>query len=978
MGPSWSRGLDRMIVLAAVRMTQPARLGEGRTQAYGSRARSMAQGGIVPQPTVHDAPIGREAEIRAIHDALFGEAAVPRAIVIEGEPGIGKSALWRYAVELAEREQGARVLAVRPAHSELRLSWAALADLLEPIDEPMLAVLPPPQRRAVDIALLRAEPEVGLLDPRAVYTGFAAIMRGLAEDRPLVIAIDDLQWLDAASTSALDFAVRRINTGRLTYILAARTGNETSVTNLVHSLAQVETRLIPLGPMSDRAVRLLLTAHAEHPMRGSVLKYVQHLAGGNPLFALELARLIQSSPGEDPESVRVPEELQAAVTSRMMRLPAATRRALLVAAASSDARADLLDAKSLSRATAAGLVRVRGDRLEFAHPLYASALYEAASNEERRQAHARLAAESSSQEERARHHSLASSAPNRAVAAELDLAAQGAKARGAPESAAELLESAIRFTPTEDREQEAQRAIRAAQSHFAAGDRARTRHLSEQVLREFQTGPIGSQALRLLGDVAYHESNFEAAVGFLRRAVETGDARGRAEAELGLTFALANSPEAFAAAESSQQALQAAQVAGDPGLLAEALAVSVMVRCLGGRAVDEARLARSLELEDQTRPTLIELRPTVIAGLIRLYYWRFDEARSLLQGVVKRLTERGEENEVPGVLANLAWMECWAGHPDSAVAHATEASELARLAESATMERFSLSVAALVEAMSGDPEKSRSMASQALAWYTPANSPTMALAASARALVELGEGDADAAAATLEPFVKATEQGVIPHPIRILFAPEALTALIATGQLDRAQGLAERLQVRGETMGLDWAMAIAARARAELVIARGGSPDDALCEFERSLYHHAKIDHPFELARTLLAKGRIERRARRKLAARTSLEESRRIFDGLGSVLWRRQSERELARVGLRHGPPGELTPTEMSVAELVAGGFTNREVAAELFISQRTVETNVTRIYQKLGLRSRTELARRFANTSPSASKSVASTDSF
>lgn len=170
----------------------------------------------MPHPTVHNAPIGREVEIRAIHDALFGEAAGPRAIVLEGEPGIGKSALWRYAVELPEREQEARVLAVRPAHSERRLSWAALADLLEPVDESMLAALPPPQRRAVDIALLRAEPEVGPLDRRAVYTGFAAIMRGLAEDRPLVIAIDDLHWLDAASTSALDFAVRRINTSSST------------------------------------------------------------------------------------------------------------------------------------------------------------------------------------------------------------------------------------------------------------------------------------------------------------------------------------------------------------------------------------------------------------------------------------------------------------------------------------------------------------------------------------------------------------------------------------------------------------------------------------------------------------------------------------------------------------------------------------------------------------------------------------------
>jgi DNA-binding CsgD family transcriptional regulator/Cdc6-like AAA superfamily ATPase len=934
-------------------------------------------GAIMPQAKVHDAPIGREAEIRAIHDALFGEAAGPTALVLEGEPGIGKSALWRYAVDLAAREQGARVLAVRPAHTEVRLAWAALADLLESIDDSVLAALPPPQRRALEIALLRAEPEAGLVDRRAVYTGFAAIIRGLAEDHPLVIAIDDLQWLDAASTSALDFAARRINTGRLTFIIAARTGNETRVTNLVQSVGQAATRVIPLGPLSDRAVRLIVTSRVEQLMRGPVLRHVQHLARGNPLFALELVRLIPSGPGVDPETLRVPEGLQAAVASRTMRLPAATRRALLVAAASSDPRADALDNKSLSLATAAGLVQVRGDRVEFAHPLYASALYEAASNEERRQAHGRLAAESSTQEERARHLALASFAPDRAIASELDLAAHSAQARGAPESAAELLESAVRFTPSEDMELGARRALHAARSHFAGGDRARTRHLSEQVLAEFQSGPIGSQALRLLGDVAYHESNFEDAVGFLRRAAETGDARQRAEAGLGLTFALANSPEAFAASESAEQALQAAKIARDSGLLAEALAVSVMVRCLGGLGVDEARLAQSLELEDHQRPTLIELRPTVIAGLIRLYSWRFDEARSLFRGVVKRLADRGEENEIPGVLANLAWMECWAGHPDPAVSYAAEASEMARLAESAAMEWFSISVGALVEAQSGDPEKSRSMASQALALEAPANMPTMVLAASARALVELGEGDAEAAAATLEPFVTATEQQGIPHPIRSLFAPEALTALIAIGQLDRAQVLAERLQERGETIGLDWAMAIAARARAELVIAHGGSSDDALSELERSLYHHARIDHPFELARTLLVKGRIERRARRKLAARTSLEESRRIFDGLGSILWRRQSERELARVGLRRASPGELTPTETSVAELVAGGHTNREVAAALFISQRTVETNVTRIYQKLGLRSRTELARRFANTSPSARKSVASTDS-
>jgi DNA-binding CsgD family transcriptional regulator len=278
------------------------------------------------------------------------------------------------------------------------------------------------------------------------------------------------------------------------------------------------------------------------------------------------------------------------------------------------------------------------------------------------------------------------------------------------------------------------------------------------------------------------------------------------------------------------------------------------------------------------------------------------------------------------------------------------------------MAAVSLAFAGLVEAHAGRVESTRERLEAAFRATERTGYGIAALWTSgALGFLELSLGNASAAHRALDPMTQLVEAHGLEEPIRAFFVPDEIEALVALGELDRAERLTRMLAVRGRALDRPWALATGGRCRALLLAARG-EPEIALAEIEHALAEHERLPMPLELGRTLLVRGQLERRLKKKSAAKESLEQALAIFDDIGAMLWVERARAELARVGLRRAGRDELTETERRVAELAASGLTNREVAAQLFLSPKTVEANLARIYRKLDIRSRAELGARLA----------------
>jgi DNA-binding CsgD family transcriptional regulator len=312
------------------------------------------------------------------------------------------------------------------------------------------------------------------------------------------------------------------------------------------------------------------------------------------------------------------------------------------------------------------------------------------------------------------------------------------------------------------------------------------------------------------------------------------------------------------------------------------------------------------------------------------------------------------------LVTTMAWLECSAGELSTARSLVEEAYEAAVLTESETMAALSLAFAGLVEAHAGRVETSREWLEAAFRATERVGYGIAALWAwGALGFLELSLGNASAARSALEPLTQLVEAQGLVEPIRAFFVPDEIEALVALGELERGERLTEMLAARGRELDRPWALATSGRCRALLSAARG-EPQAALVEVERALSDHARLSMPLELGRTLLVKGQIERRLKRKAAAVESLEQALVTFEEIRARVWAGRARAELDRVGLRRLAPKELTETEKRVAELAASGLTNREVAAELFVSPKTVEANLARVYRKLDIHSRAELGAR------------------
>ena len=690
--------------------------------------------------------VGRDRELALVREAIDGLAGGGRALLIEGDAGIGKTAVWRAAYELA-----GRALVCVADEADARLSFAGLADLLRDVADEVLPALPGPQREALEVAIVRRASASGRPpDPMAAGFALRTVLAELASDGPLVIAVDDAQWLDAATARALAFATRRLQDRPVGVVATVRSPLAAADPLGLERAFGERLQRVRLGGLGMAPLGAILAARHGRPCSRPTLRRIVRASGGNPLYALEIARALGPSPALAPGApLPIPDSLTELVAARVAGVGPAARGALLAAAALSHPRVALVEraasAAGLLAAEDAGLVRVTADRVRFLHPLYASAIYTAAASGRRRELHARLAELVEDTEERVRHLALAAAAPDEAVAAALVDAAAGARARGAWDAAGELLEQASTLTPLEDRARE--RAVRAAEHHIHAGDRPRARALLERLLEREPAGPRRADALRLLSSIRYHEDSFADAARLLDEALDhASDPSQAVPIELGACHLRCHLGDLEAADAHAARAVALARRLGGGPRLGEALAVRTFVDLVLARVPDWSDVERALALEDGTRLLPLELRPSMLAAQLAAYSGRPEEARRRLESVRAGAAATGDESDLAHILCWLVWVETLDGELARACALADEALGHAVLTGSEANRAWVLAHRSLARAHRGDAGAALADAADAAAIAAGLGYPLpLVWTATAVAVLELSRGNPAAA-----------------------------------------------------------------------------------------------------------------------------------------------------------------------------------------------------------------------------------------
>lgn len=926
----------------------------------------------------HRPILGRDRELAEIHGFVRSVRAGPRALVLEGSAGIGKTTLWQAGAASA-LASGCLVMSSRAAESEATLSYSALGDLFEGTVDEAMADLPPPQRRALEAALLRSGPEA-TMDRRAISLASLGVVRSLAQASTVVIAIDDVQWLDTPSARVLTFILRRLQHEAIGVLASLRLGSGASAgrVDFEGALGFDRVQRLRVGPLAQEWLGRLLRERLGVDLSRPVIRRVHAVTHGSPLFALEIAReLVRTGDRPDPgDHLPVPDDLRELLADRIASLPRSTRDPLLLVAAASHPTLDLVRVTSdrpegalegIAAAEEAGVIETVDGRLRFSHPLLGSTVYASATADERRSLHRRLADRLPDQEEQARHLALATTGPDAHVASVLDAAARYARARGAPDAAAELMDLALHLTPSGDAEEFRRRRLDGSSYHFDAGDASRANELLERAIDDSAPGTSRAELLYRLGSMSW--MNLERGVRVpLERALPeaTGDPELLAGIHLDLAWVDLYQADLDAALVHALASVDHAEHGDDPATTADALATLGMVRFLRGDP-DAGTMSLAVELQDAAMQAAswteasVYTTPRSILGLQLMWSGALLDARATLEYELAEYERLGMYTVRQEVLCYLAELECRAGRYEIAAAYAAEAAETiaeSGMAGSQThVVRFNQALAATYL---GQVDEARRLATEGLE-LARANDDAFNGAWNGAVLgfLELSLGQSARAHDHLRPVLAyldrmdAFEPGVIPC------VPDDVEALIVLDRMDEAGSVLDRFAGKAEAAERPWAVAASLRCRGALAAAQG-EWDDARSMLDEAIDMHGGASQPFETARTLLLRGIVERRSKQKRAARTFLEAALETFEELGTPLWSARAQAELARAGGTYGTTATLTPTEERVVHLVAEGKTNREVAGEMFISVKTVEANLTRIFHKLGIRSRAELIRR------------------
>jgi class 3 adenylate cyclase/TolA-binding protein len=920
--------------------------------------------------------VGREAELASVARFLESVPAGRSALVIEGEAGIGKTTVWLAAVAAAEG-QAFRVLSARPAESEASLSYAALADLVgEAFDETRLE-LPEIQQRALGAALLRTEAREDAA-ARTTATALVGVLTALTDRETVLLAVDDVQWLDPATAEALAFAFRRLPP-RLGLLLARRSapGQELPL-GLARALPEARVERITPGPLSLAALHHLVTARIGSTLPRPLLGQLSEASGGNPFFALELARAFKRRGAELAvgEPVPVPRSLEDLVAARVEDLSEGARQTALAAASVSHPTASLVAealapehdvGAALVEAEEAGILVTELERIRFAHPLLASMIYGAASRERRRQLHKRLAMVVSDPEERARQLALSTVDPDEAVAAELEQAAERAAGKGAQQAAAELFGSAVRLTPAHKTEELVRRTLGQTAALLAAGDVAGARTLAEQAAAASPAGARRAEALYLMGEILWVTGSFQGATENLELALAEAPEDRKLAARVYpkfVYFNVANDPPR--AVELADAAMKTLDPERAPGAFASVVISRMWAGLLLGQGERPDLLQQWRELEERAGPEA----PKSLLPLIHFHSIDdFEAARARHAVEDEWYRVRGEDDWRAERQAHRSFVEFRAGQWDEAERLVEESCSVIAHVERPGPWTMAFRFRSIVDAGRGRTERARATLLPLIEEARRSGRPWWeALMLSALAFVEFTADDHEAVDRALTRMSECTAAIGTVDMVPDRSEPFHVESLVALGETARARTVLERLEERGRLLPRLWITVTLPRTRA-LVLAAEGEVAAALAALDELDFEAARL-LPFDLAWTLLVRGRLHRRARQRRAAADTLGQALAIFEELGAPVWAEKARAELERVGLRRASR-ELTATELRVAELAAGGLTNREIAAAAFISPKTVEANLARVYRKLGIRSRAELGARMGAPPPPMSPS-------
>jgi DNA-binding CsgD family transcriptional regulator len=896
--------------------------------------------------------VGRDAEQRAL-DALLQSARDERsaALVLRGEPGIGKTALLGYAVGAASDMTVLRCVGIEAEHE---MPFAGMHQLVRPCLG-LVDRLPAPQAAALRGALGLSFD--GVPDRFLVSAGLLSLLAEACEQGPLLCCVDDAQWLDRPSAEALVFAARRFEAEPIAILIAARDGEPRRFD--APGLAELE-----VGELTDEASQALLSERLDRPVAPDVVARLLRSAHGNPLALLELPAALSEAQLEGAEPIVGPPPVRGAVEAafgaRVTELPDAARLVLLVAAADEFGDLDTvrravdrlgLVISALDDAEREGLVTVDG-AVRFRHPLVRSAVYRSATRGERRAAHEALAAAVSDPVSAVWHRAVVADRADEGLAGELEAAAAQSAARGAQSTAAAAFERAAELS-----ERPALRGRRlrgAAQASLDAGRLDAALALVERA-RPLVEDP---------GDAAHLD---------LIRATEAGR-RGSPAAGSAMLRGAARAVAGAAPEVATELALWSLftglQGGWDEGMLSEGQSTLARIGSDGplGRFADEvtdglsayfagdaatagARFAAALE----AGASLDGLRTVAMPVFVWALAGDWPRAREHATRVVARLRAEGTVAGLAAVLPVLAFTELAERHIRDAQASVAEGFELARPLGCENDETALLGLQARIAALHGDADACRGNAEEALR-RSVRNGLGWATMNARLALAELeaGLGDPREAIALFEHIV------VVPLPPIVAMAmPDLIDAAVRAGEPRRALLALERFAAWAPVSRARYVHGMLARCRAAL--AEG---DEAERLFQEALELHARETPPYERARTQLAYGERLRRERRKTEARVQLRCALETFEGVGATLWAQRARGELNATGESArkrdaSTIDDLTPQELRIAQLVAGGASNRDAAAQLFVSPKTVEYHLRKVFLKLGLSSRIELAR-------------------
>ena len=945
--------------------------------------------------------LGRTDESGRI-DAALAAADGPVAVCLVGEAGIGKSAIWSAAVARARKRGDQTILTARATETERGLGHVVLADLLAPVVEPLLLRLPRPQAQALAAALLLdaaggdhgtppdADPDAAIVvtaEPRTVGTAVHAVLLALSEARPVLLAIDDLPWTDPASVAALGFAIRRLfdSGARIAILATARNGAGEAGPPSIPGVEPASVTTIEVGPVSLGVLhRLVLDRTGIVPTRPQLVR-LEAASAGNPLLAIEIGRAL-ARVGRWPlpgEPLPVPADIGRLVADRIGQLGPSDRDLLFIAATTSDPTVEGLAvwsdleaatvAASIGRAVDAGLLDPssratgdRSDRVSFAHPLYAAAAEAGLPAERQRAIHAVLAERSAGAEDRGRHAALAGDAPDAVAAQRIEDAAVSASRRGAPMLAGEWAAIAADRTPADDGADAARRRLLAARWLGDAGEVARARAFADRAIGELPPGDARAAGLELAAQMAGWVDGPSAVIPLASAAL--ADARDpvlRAR----ILLRLANEAdhlgpvEALGYAEHAIAVLRDAEQPADPDLLACALLQAAALRFEAGlgddaASVEEARRLLHRTADDDAAAAYLGER---LRALQQLWVWDADHDRyaAALAGAtleLERARAHGLDRPLPILEAEAALLAAWLGDLPLARRHAEDAAEAAALSDHPQARSAGLSAVAFVALLAGALDRATSLSREGMAslpqWGFLLERHRATLGGAALARGDAVEATAILGALLDEELARGRREGV-----QARFAGDLAEAAVAAGDLDRAAAVLDLLDESLRLTPRPWLRVMAPRARALLFAARGDL-EAADAAARDALAAAADLEMPMELGRTALIAGRIARRRKERRRAGTLLGEAIAIFERVGARAWLAIAEAETARLG-RHAvaDPDALTETEDRVARLAASGHTNREVADAVFLTAKSVEGVLARVYAKLGIRSRAEL---------------------